>query len=121
MWFVTRLHALAKQGETYRVGKAVQLCRVIKSNRLAVSTELGKVMFPASHRLDSRCVFFGMGVDFCETVWDNSAQGVEGCEPWWLQYKIWELAGLIVSPPRPNNPQSIKPDFYQLFITAYPV
>ena len=59
MCFVTRLHALAKQGEAYRVGKAVQLYRVIKSNRLAVSTELGKVMFPASHRLDSRCVFLG--------------------------------------------------------------
>src|SRR6266540_3620235 len=59
MCFVTRLHALAKQGEAYRVGKAVQLCRVIKSNQLAVSTELGKVMFPASHRLDSRCVFLG--------------------------------------------------------------
>ena len=59
MCFVTRLHALAKQGEAYRVGKVVHLCRVIKSNRLAVSTELGKVMFPASHRLDSRRVFLG--------------------------------------------------------------
>ena len=63
------------------MGKAVQLCRVIKSNRLAVSTELGKVMFPASHRLDSRREFFWIGVDLCETVWDNPAQGVEGCEP----------------------------------------
>ena len=55
-----------------------------------------------------------MGVDLCETVWDNPAQGVEGYEPWWLQYKNWELAGLIVSPPGPNNPQLIKPDFYQM-------
>ena len=46
---------------------------------------------------------FGLGVDLVKIVWDNLAQGVEGCEPGWLQYKIWELAGLIVSPPGPNN------------------
>ena len=45
-----------------------------------------------------------MGVDLVKAMWDNPAQGVEGYERGRLQYKIWELAGLIVSPPGPNNP-----------------
>jgi len=45
-----------------------------------------------------------MGVDLCVTLWDNPAQGVEDCELWELQYKIWELAGLIVSPQGQTTP-----------------
>ncbi len=59
MCLVTPFSSPIRFGGTYRVGKDVHLCKLIKSNRLAVSTELGKVMFPASHRLDSRCVFLG--------------------------------------------------------------
>ena len=93
MCFVTRLHALAKQGESYRVGKAVQVCRVIKSNRLAVSTELGKVMFPASHRLDSRCVFLcwvWIFVKLCGIIRlrESKAMSLGGCN---IKSSNWQV------------------------------
>ena len=42
---VTLSSSLIRTKESYRVGKDVHLCRVIKSIPIAVSTELGKVMF----------------------------------------------------------------------------
>ena len=59
MCFVTRLHALAKQGEAYRVGKAVHLCRVIKIYLNSRVHGIGQGDVLASHRLDSRRVFLG--------------------------------------------------------------
>ena len=102
MCLVTLSSSLARTKESYRVGKDVHLCAEYKSNRLAVSMELDKVKF--SHtRLDSRHEFLGWVWIFVKTVWDNPAQGVEGCEPGWPKYKIWELVGWIASPPGPNN------------------
>ena len=60
-----------------------------------------------------------MGVDLCVTLWDNPAQGVEDCELWELQYKIWELAGLIVSPQGQTTPVNKNLTFIKCFITAY--
>ncbi len=42
---VTLSSSLIRTKESYRVGKDVHLCAEYKSNQLAVSTELGKVMF----------------------------------------------------------------------------